>query len=310
MLVGISMNNEDNETVSTITYNGDSLTVVGTQNEGDDSRVEIWRLIAPDTGTHDVVITFSRWIRRSSMAGVMTFTNVHQMTPLGTFASNNANSVGPATVNVTSATNELVFDTVTCETCGPISVGGGQTQRWNIDSNWGGPRTYSAGSTEPGAGTVTMSWTLSSLDFWAIGAVPIKPADPEVDITVAVYHTDSDGSAATEIVTSSTKTITSSTADPYALDIGSAVLQRFTSADPQRLRVHITVGAIRGGAADFILDYDGTCASDRCSNLNTPVVVVPEFGAVLLPVAVLLPSVMLWRLKKRKRANGRATSHG
>ncbi len=183
MLVGVSLNNGDYETVSSVTYNGAPLSLVDSVNQIDDARVEIWSLVVPAIGTHDVVITFSAQLTRSATAGVMTFTGVHQTTPLGTFASASApTSAGPATVNVSSATNELVFDTVACESCTSLTVGGAQTQRWNLVVENG--QTRGAGSTEPGAATVTMSWTLGSIDHWAIGAIPVKPSGgspPAVD---------------------------------------------------------------------------------------------------------------------------------
>jgi hypothetical protein len=173
MLVGVSLDPNQNETVSSITYNGTAFTYVGSATYSNDARAEIWRLVAPDIGTHDVVITFSDYLDYGAVAGVMTFTGVNQTTPLGTFVGANGSSAGPATVDVSSATNELVFDTVSCETCTSLTVGAGQTERWNLSQS--GLYAMGAGSTEPGAATVTMSWALGSADYWAIGAVPIKP---------------------------------------------------------------------------------------------------------------------------------------
>ena len=201
MLVGVSINNGGLESVTSVTYNGQPLSLVGTVQYSNDSRVEIWRLVAPPTGTHDVVITFSAPLSRHATAGVMTFTGVNQSTPLGAFASASGSSAGPATVNVSSAANELVFDTVACEACGSLTVGAGQTQRWNRSTDNGGIR--GAASTEPGAATVTMSWTLGAANQWAIGAIPIKPSGgspPAVDAvsddttavtSLAVSHTAS-----------------------------------------------------------------------------------------------------------------------
>jgi hypothetical protein len=167
--------------VSNVTYNGADLTPVGTAQEGTGSRVEIWRLIAPDTGTHDVVVTFSANLDETAKVGVMTFTGVHQTAPLGTFVPNNGNTLGPATVDVTSATNELVFDTVGCSRvgstgCQSLTVGALQTLRWS-EQEPDGLGYRAGGSTEPGAATVTMSWTIggTAASPWAIGSVPIKP---------------------------------------------------------------------------------------------------------------------------------------
>jgi hypothetical protein len=173
MLVGVSFDPNNDEVVSSVTYNGTCLSFVGSATYSNDARVEIWQLVAPDTGAHDVVITFDKKLSYGAVAGIMTFTGVHQTTPLGSFAGASGSSAGPATVDVSSATNELVFDTVSCETCASLTVGGGQTEYWNLSQ----AEYYAmgAGSTEPGAPTVTMSWTLGSADYWAIGAVPIKP---------------------------------------------------------------------------------------------------------------------------------------
>jgi hypothetical protein len=175
MLVGVTINNQLNETVDTVTYNGTPLSSVGSVNSSNNGRVEIWSLVAPDTGTHDVVITFSANLEQSAKAGVVTFTNVNQSTPLGTFVSNNANSAGPATVDVSSATNELVFDTATCESCTTLIVDGSQAEQWKLTTLDGSPTLIGGSSTEAGASTVTMSWTLGAANYWAIGAVPIKP---------------------------------------------------------------------------------------------------------------------------------------
>ena len=136
--------------------------------------------------------------------------------------------------------------------------------------------------------------------------IAVHPA-ASVDIQVTVSHTASDGSGATTIVSSSNTTIDATTTDPYTLSIGSGALQTFTSADVRRLRVEVDVVSVSDGG-NFVLDYDG--GSGLCSNLSTPVVVVPELGLLLLPIAILLPPLMLWRLKKRKRTNRLAPSHG
>jgi CSLREA domain-containing protein len=179
MLVGISFVNDESETISSVTYNGVALTSVGSVDTSDDARVEIWRLIAPPSGTYDVVITFSAPLSRAAVAGVMTFTGVHQTTPLGAFASASLQCMAPCadpSVNVASGVNELVFDTVACETCTSVTAGPGQTQAWNL-SVLDGPRPdLGAGSTEPGAASVTMSWTQGTDDHWAIGGVSIKPS--------------------------------------------------------------------------------------------------------------------------------------
>jgi hypothetical protein len=128
--------------------------------------------------------------------------------------------------------------------------------------------------------------------------IAVHPA-ASVDIQVTVSHTAPDGSGATTIVQSAQTTIDASTSDPYALSIGSGALQTFTSASPRRLRVLVNVVSVTSGG-DFTLDYDGTCGSSLCSNLDTPVVVVPELGLAFLPAALLLP-LLGGQLARRRR---------
>ena len=51
------------------------------------------------------------------------------------------------------------------------------------------------------------------------------------------------------------------------------------------------------------MDYDGPCASNECSSLDTPVVVVPEFAVIFGAFAVLIPVAMgtVWRRRRSRR---------
>ena len=108
MLVGVSINNDNYEMVSSITYNDISLTYVNSETQSDDARVEIWKLVAPPTGTHDVDISFSTALRHNAVAGVVTLTGVDQSDPLGAFVGNNATS-SSASLSVPSGANDLVL---------------------------------------------------------------------------------------------------------------------------------------------------------------------------------------------------------
>jgi hypothetical protein len=120
-----------------------------------------------------------------------------------------------------------------------------------------------------------------------------------VSITARVHHTNTSGGDA-QLITSASTTITSTTADPLlGLALGSGAQQTFFATDPRLLRLQIEVTAVSGGGS-YILDYDGTCASSKCSSLDTPVVTVPEYGLVFAAVAVLIPVAMggVWRRKR------------
>ncbi|MFQ5937212.1 MAG: hypothetical protein ACE5LB_12485, partial [Acidiferrobacterales bacterium] len=98
MLVGVSIGlAAAGQSVSTITYNGTSLNFEGAiDSPANEARIEIWSLVAPDTGTHDVVVNLSAG-HQGATIGVMTFTGVHQTNPLGAFASNSGVSLSAST---------------------------------------------------------------------------------------------------------------------------------------------------------------------------------------------------------------------
>lgn len=159
-------------TISSITYGGTAMTPIGSKNVAD-QEIAQYQLVNPPTGAQTVSVTFSSNVSRPIYGGSVSFTNVNQTTPIGTFASASGNSSSPS-VTVASAVGEIVIDTLDFDTsAATLTVGAGQTQRWkNVFSAmpWG------AGSTEAGAASVTMSWTANVADNWAIGAVSVKPA--------------------------------------------------------------------------------------------------------------------------------------
>ncbi len=169
LVVGISQGNL-NSPVASLTYGGTPLTALGTESAGP-PRIEMWYLLDPPVGTADVVVTFSGTPSDGAVVGVMNLTNVNQTTPLGPFVSNAGN--GTASVDVTSAEGELVIDVLAKDTPNSPAVGSGQTKKWSQAFN----NAHGALSTRPGAETVTMAWW--SADNWAIGAVSVKPLDPE-----------------------------------------------------------------------------------------------------------------------------------
>jgi hypothetical protein len=222
MLVGLSVSATSQPSVSA-SYGGQALSLVGSRFDGGDG-IFIYRLVNPPSGTHTVYIDYSSSPAWGSVVGVMTFTGVDQSTPLGGFASAVDDTKYP-TVNVSSAAGELVMDTF-MEAWGPRGawVGDNQTQRWRVGHNedWVG-----GGSTEPGAGSVTMSWELNYHSPWVIGAVSIKPA-PEATATPAVTNTPTTTATATETATPSETPTATSTQTPA----GTPTPTPITGVDP------------------------------------------------------------------------------
>jgi uncharacterized repeat protein (TIGR01451 family) len=110
------------------------------------------------------------------VVGAASFFGVDATTPHGAFVSNEA-STNLATLTVPSAAGELVMDCMAVQgNAATAVVGPGQTALWNDFSRSVGGAVVGAASTEPGAASVTMTWNLSSADYWVIGAVSLKPA--------------------------------------------------------------------------------------------------------------------------------------
>jgi hypothetical protein len=171
LLVGVALEMDaPSHTVSGVTYDGVALTVVTALHYTTSSaRGEIWRLIAPNIGTHNIVVTFTSITGDLQAAlGAVSVTGVHQTTPLGTPASNTGNTAN-ASITVNAEATDLVFGHLAVNT-GP-TVTDGQTTQWNRVN---GTQTRSVGSTKAGAApTTTLNWTHVAVERVVIG-VAIK----------------------------------------------------------------------------------------------------------------------------------------
>ena len=158
-------------TVSGITYAGVALTRLGGATVSVNRAVDYWYLIAPTTGTNNVVVTMSAAAR--TVVGAISRTGVHQTTPLGTAATASGTSTAPS-VTVTSATDELVDDALTASVAGAVlTAGTGQTERYDTFYD---PSIQGGGSDEAGAASVAMDWTINTSQEWCQIGVGIKPA--------------------------------------------------------------------------------------------------------------------------------------
>lgn len=171
LLLGISYY-DSGDTISAVTYNGDALTEVpsSTVSNGQYSAA-LYSLIAPDTGSNTVSVTFTGSVFDFG-AGAVSYTGADQVAPLGTAATDTGTSTTPS-VDVTSTTGEIVQDALAMIHSGTLTVGASQTQRWNSTGGFGFIKY--AGSTESGATTTTMSWSNSTSQDWAIVGVAVKP---------------------------------------------------------------------------------------------------------------------------------------
>ena len=179
LLVGVSMLSVAGSSVSSITYDGNALSLVRVRTSATGTiRVEIWKLVAPATGVKTIAVTLSAAL--DSIASASTFTGVDQTTPTEADNDNSATNgidAADATVDVTTiADNDWVFDCVATDDTA-ITVGAGQTSRTNVTGTLGSGATSTEGPKTP-AGVVTMSWTdIAALQTWTTVGVAVRPVD-------------------------------------------------------------------------------------------------------------------------------------
>jgi hypothetical protein len=172
-------------TLSGVTYGGNAMTSLCTPGAGCTGNAmeldagpafnSLWIYKNPSSGGATVQATFSEVVNGVTIH-TSTFCNVDQTTSTGTLAGAEGGAT-TASVVVTSAIGDLVTDSLAGNADGganaSYTVGAGQTEQANFSVS--GNHRHMA-STEPGASTVTMSWTLSVAKTWGILGVALKPA--------------------------------------------------------------------------------------------------------------------------------------
>ena len=173
LVVGVQFYKNVNSFISGITYNSVALTpVTGAAINTSNYYVDLWYLIAPSTGSNNIVVSYGGGAPFETGCGAVSFTDAHQTVPYGAAVTATGNSSSPS-VTVSSGTGEFVMDTMSIIHNGTLSVGAGQTARWN-DIGASGFTKY-AGSTEPGDASIVMNWSNTTAQEWAITAVNIRP---------------------------------------------------------------------------------------------------------------------------------------
>lgn len=162
---------------SSITFNGINLTrqrIWGTF-AGDQITTEIWTLVNPPTGTHNIVVTYPRSVE--AVCGASSWTGVDQITPIGNIVGAGSSGTTVTSNSVSSVPGETIVDflTISASATTTATPAISQTQLWTTK----GASLLSASSSKAGAATTTSastttSWTLSDNQTSIILAVPIK----------------------------------------------------------------------------------------------------------------------------------------
>jgi uncharacterized repeat protein (TIGR01451 family) len=185
LIVGVSL--RDGATPATgVTYGGIPMTPIGTVSILNWlTRTSIYGLVAPPVGAANVVVTLGGTNR--IVAGATSFTGVDQAAPWGAFTSNLGFGNAP-TVAVAAVAGGMVFDTTSIYRGGIVpAAGAGQTAQWTGNDGPAASGVSGGGSTEPGGGTVTMSWAFGGAGrFWTIGAVALQPLTVRPDAMIKI----------------------------------------------------------------------------------------------------------------------------
>ncbi len=166
LMAHVAVNGQDSATVK---YNAVSMTL-HTRFNISGRRHEIWYLVAPDTGTNNIVVTTGS-AAEIAIAGT-SFTEVNQSSPIGT-TSDNSNSSTFVSVSSTVTSTGIAIDFLLTDQNGSSQAAdAGQT---NARSFNGG--NFDLGtSIETGAGSVTMGWTWTGVASNRILVAPINDA--------------------------------------------------------------------------------------------------------------------------------------
>jgi uncharacterized repeat protein (TIGR01451 family) len=191
IIVGVSMNISavPGAVVTGITYNGTALISIGSHNDvGNTRRVEMWYLLAPTNGNHNVLVTVNVPTAGTVAlaAGATTFTGVDQTVPLGSLASADGAAGANSQLDVPSVVNGMILDTLATGGNQTVTVSGPQVSQWNQNTGGGGTDVSGTGSSRTGAPSVPISETFNGTSNWSLGAVSINPSTADIAVTTSV----------------------------------------------------------------------------------------------------------------------------
>lgn len=173
LYVGVSMLSVGGSSVTSITHNGDNLTLLGAVASVSGAiRSELWRRISPDTGAQTVAITLSTGL--ISASGALCLSGVNQTVPEEGTATATATNVGAAdaTVNVVSvADNDWFVGVVATD---DTAITPSLTSRWNVTGAGGSGSGETTGPKSP-AGTQAVGWTgVAGLATWSVVGTAVR----------------------------------------------------------------------------------------------------------------------------------------
>ncbi len=257
MLVGFSFGKAEGDHVDSVTYNGDSLNFVGAYDDADGkARVEIWSLVAPDLGTHDVVVDFSAAVKDGVTVGVTTFTGVDQSTPIDNLSFDRGDSRSPSTT-VAATSSDLVYGVVALKDKKDdyeLQPGTGQTELWDLFIE----KANGAASVELGSASTDVSWTYTEgKTKWAVAGLTIKDSPTNLAPTLTSFSAAIDAVPVdTEAELTFAELLANSDADDSDGTVESFVVQTVSSGT-------LRIGATAASATAWVSGSNDTIDSSN-----------------------------------------------
>ncbi len=171
LAVGVCLRTNASRTISSATYNGDSLSQI-TSDFYSTVQTFLLYMVAPDSGgSYNVSITLDDTVY-ATVSGAISYTGAAQTGQPDTYNQGHAYSQS-ASVSVTTGEDGCWVISAVCAQGSSLTPS--QTQRWNqaIYQTVGGGSDIEVSS----AGNQTMTWTLNDGTGWSMVAASFIPAD-------------------------------------------------------------------------------------------------------------------------------------
>lgn len=289
--VGIDISSGTMPTVSSITYGGSAtgwtqLSAVNTHAATGTvtSRNEVWYLLNPPSGqtgasgTVKVTLTATAtgggfWASSTSFANVNSTSAATAFGPVAANA-NTTNTVAPSNTITSTSTSQRVFEFLVDNGTGRMTAASGQTQRQKDETF---SDNYIA-DMAAGASNTTLTWTMSTSDFWEDIGVAINPLSSNLtNFPVEVSFTDTGLSGANTQSSGNDILFTDSTGEtllPFEIE-------NFTNASGA-LTAWVNISSLSSSADTIIYMYYGnpSTASKANATGTWPTSSGPDYGAV------------------------------
>lgn len=247
LLVAVAVTSSTETTVASVTFNSVGLTLVGRTVSGIYA-VEMWKLVAPDLGTHSIAIALSGAPDYDSQAAAANFVGVNQTSPLEGVESNGSETgaisytITSTTANAWSVEAVSIPNAAAAPTASQISRA--ENQSWSF--------LYIATKLQAVAGDSTLTWDSSGSDPWSSVAGFIKPKVSQVS-TIAV------SGAASAATASVSATFEGPVAETYTASVAAVAGPAVASASAQFAKpTYATTIAAVASAATASVDAEHT----------------------------------------------------